>query len=81
MNCTACTKPLTGGLDTYGAPGQPMCFDCHFGLSDEPKAVTVHTIYMDGDTVVMESLSRETVDADGAPHHMFCDCEACRGGL
>lgn len=27
--CTCCKKPLTGGIDTFGAVDCPMCWTCH----------------------------------------------------
>ena len=35
LMCTVCEKPLTGGLDTYGAHNEPMCWDCYAELSSE----------------------------------------------
>lgn len=35
--CTCCKKQLSGGLDTYGEPDQPMCFDCHWDLMLEDE--------------------------------------------
>lgn len=37
--CTCCKKELTGGLDTYGDPGMPMCFDCHWDLTIEGELI------------------------------------------
>lgn len=31
--CTCCQKPLTGGLDTFGAIDCPMCWTCHSDLT------------------------------------------------
>lgn len=34
MNCEACQKPLSGGVDTYGDPGGPeFCFECWSDLT------------------------------------------------
>lgn len=32
MNCIGCGKELSGGLDTYGYPGDEMCFACYFDV-------------------------------------------------
>jgi hypothetical protein len=32
MTCTACGKPLTGGIDTFSDIQHPMCWDCHSSL-------------------------------------------------
>lgn len=32
-NCTACGKQLTGGIDTFGLPNEPMCWNCYAGLN------------------------------------------------
>jgi hypothetical protein len=39
MNCICCGKQLSGGLDTYGELGQPMCFDCHWDLILEDELI------------------------------------------
>lgn len=32
--CVACNTQLTGGLDTYGPPDQPMCVACYFEVNE-----------------------------------------------
>lgn len=34
MNCTRCDALLTGGLDTFGAPSEPLCWQCYAPLVD-----------------------------------------------
>lgn len=29
MTCSDCGQPLTGRLDTFGLPGEPLCWDCY----------------------------------------------------
>lgn len=29
LHCVYCTRPLSGGLDTYGLVGEEQCFDCY----------------------------------------------------
>jgi len=29
LYCCMCGCELSGGLDTYGSPGQDRCYDCH----------------------------------------------------
>ena len=29
IRCDSCGKMLTGGLDTFGLPGEPLCWDCY----------------------------------------------------
>lgn len=35
--CAICSKPLSGGLDTYGATDMPMCCDCWWEDMELPK--------------------------------------------
>lgn len=49
MECTACLKPLTGGLDTYGEIQHPMCMGCHFAIGEPKKERIIHMIELDDD--------------------------------
>lgn len=37
ITCVCCKKELSGGLDTFGEPNQPMCFTCHWDLALEDE--------------------------------------------
>lgn len=34
LKCYLCGQPLSGGLDTYGEPGQEHCQACDIALAD-----------------------------------------------
>jgi len=42
MKCTICEKPLTGGLDTFGAVGEEVCESCNADLQYEPESPMGH---------------------------------------
>lgn len=35
--CSVCQTPLTGGLDTYGDAGSPLCWDCYAYINAGPQ--------------------------------------------
>lgn len=72
MHCKVCGKSLTGGLDTYGAPGEEVCFDDHFNPPGEPFDV-LHLAELEDEweghfdrVTELEDDLEEALDADDA---------------
>ena len=61
--CTACQKPLSGGIDTFGSNDMPMCWECH------------SSAMFDGDPPQMIDAAIFAADAEAGhtPRH----CEYC----
>lgn len=57
--CTACHKPLTGGIDTFGSHDMPMCWECH------------SSAMFDGDPPQMIDAAIFAADAEPQPVRVF----------